>query len=124
MTDVMRAFAEGGPWMWLILLCGLLHGIPVIAQFALIKKVDLTPYLWGGLGCILMIGLLATALGLHFALEAVSYTDPATRAALIAQGVAICLNVMALTVIVTIPGFFTTGIATVLVRKLTPVRSA
>ncbi len=82
----------------------------------------LTPYLWGGLAGILLLGLLASLVGLHVALGAVANVEPAMRAAMIARGVAICFNTSALAVVMTIPGFFLTGIASALVRPLTPVR--
>ncbi len=122
MQDIARAFSEGGPFMLVVLVTGLLHAIPVLAQLALVKKVDLTPYLWGGLAAILALGFAGALWGLSSSLGAMANAPPEMKAMLLARGTSTVLNTSGLTAIITLPGFFLTGIASSLVRHLRPVR--
>jgi hypothetical protein len=123
MTELVRAFSQGGPFMMVILAFGLLHGIPIVIQLFMVKKVDLTPYLWAGLAAVLMLGVLASLLGLSRALSAVAQASPEQMHMLVASGITTAINTSALAVLVTLPGFFLTGIGASLVRTLKPVRT-
>jgi hypothetical protein len=118
----MQMFHEGGWSMYLVLVTGLLHAIPVVVQLAMVKKADFTPYLWGGLAGIALIGLLGALIGLSQGLSAIGWGAPEQTAALIARGIAIALNNGVFTAIIVLPGVFFTGIASSLTRNLTPVR--
>jgi hypothetical protein len=122
MHDIMFAFREGGGFMYIVLAASVLHAIPTIAQLALVKKADLTPYLWGGLAGIGLLGLLGVLLGLYESLRAMGSASPEQQAAVLARGIAISLNVSALTAFLLLPGLLFAGIATCLTRNLTPVR--
>lgn len=122
MDFLIRSIFEGGWTVYLILGCGLLHAVPVIAQLALVKKADLTPYLWGGLAGILLIALMGSLLGIVQSFGALEQAQPEQRAALMARGVAILLANSMWASIIVLPGVLLTGVATCLTRNLTPVR--
>lgn len=123
MQDIARAFSEGGIYMFITLLAGLAHSIPILAQLVLVKKVDLTPYLWAGLAAILLLGAIGSGMGLSMAFAAVEQAQPEQKMALLARGISMCLNNSALAALLALPGFFFTGIASSLVRSLKPVRT-
>jgi drug/metabolite transporter (DMT)-like permease len=122
MQTIARAFAEGGIFMYLILVAGLLHAIPVLAQFIACKKADFSPYLWGGLAGILLLGVLGSVVGMIQAFEAISMVAPEQKAAMMAMGASIALNTTAFSVLMVLPGVFFTGIAASLARNLAPRR--
>jgi hypothetical protein len=122
MTFLARAFSDGGPFMYFITIAAVLHAIPTLVQLFMSKKADFTPYLWGGLAGIALLGVLGCLLGFSQAMMAISSAAPDVQAALMARGIAILLNVSTMTTILLLPGLLFAGIATCLTRNLTPVR--
>ncbi len=116
-------FTEGGIFSWVVLLFGVLHAIPVLAQLGLCRKVDFSGYLWGGIAGILLVGLLGTVIGGVRMFAALAFAAPDERGAMIAMGVSIALLPLILAVILAVPGVFFSGIAATLARNLAP-RSA
>jgi len=122
MMPVARAFSEGGPFMYVILIAAVLHAIPTLVQLFMSRKADFTPYLWGGLAGIALLGALGCMLGFSQAMTAVASAAPDVQAAMMARGIAILINVSILTTLLLLPGLLFAGIATCLTRNLTPVR--
>ena len=122
MEDIARAFSDGGIFMFIILLAGLLHSLPILTQLFLFKKADFTPYLWGGIAAIALLGALGSTMGLYQASAALGQAQPEQRAALLARGISVALNTSMLSAFFVLPGVFFTGIATSLTRNLSPVR--
>ena len=89
MMPIAQAFSEGGPFMIIILLAAVLHAIPTIVQLFTARKADFTPYLWGGLAGIVLLGALGCMLGFSQAMSAVASAPPDMQAMLMAQGFAI-----------------------------------
>ncbi len=123
MQMIVRMFQEGGYFMYLVLAAGLLHAIPVLAQFIACKKSDFSGYLWAGLGGILLAGWLGTMAGGIQAFEALAQAMPEQRGPLMAMGASIALAPTILAVALVIPGAFFTGIAASLARNLAPRRA-
>ncbi len=122
MMPIARAFSEGGPFMFIILIAAILHAIPTLVQLFTAKRADFTPYIWGGLAGIALLGVLGCLLGFSQAMRAVASAAPDVQAAMMARGIAILLNVSTMTTILLLPGLLFAGIATCLTRNLTPVR--
>ena len=122
MMPIAQAFSDGGPFMIIILLAAVLHAIPTLVQLFMAKKVDFTPYIWGGLAGIVLLGALGCMLGFSQAMGAIASAPPDMQASMMARGIAIVLNVSVLTTVLVLPGLLFAGIATCLTRNLTPVR--
>ena len=124
MSVVSRAFTEGGPWMWIILLWGLALYGGVVIQLVRARMVDFSPVLWGGLVVLLALGMLGTAVGLIQAFHHIGaeLTDAAARTQKIALAIAIALNTTTLAGLLAIPGAMATGIASMLARRHALVR--
>ena len=118
MQMMARMFQEGGYFMYLVLIVGFLHAIPVLAQFIACKKADFSGYLWAGLAGILLAGWLGTMIGGIHVFEAIASAHPDQRGSLTAMGMAIALYPTILAVAMAIPGVFFTGIAASLARNL------
>ena len=122
MMFLARAFSDGGPFMYIITLTAVLHAIPTLVQLFMAKKADFTPYIWGGLAGIVLLGVLGCMLGFSQAMQAVAQASPEQQAALMARGIAILINVSIWTTVLVLPGLLFAGIASCLTRNLTPVR--
>ncbi|MFH1434890.1 MAG: MotA/TolQ/ExbB proton channel family protein [Pseudomonadota bacterium] len=95
MQGIARAFAEGGIWMYFILLSGLL-GLAISAlQFILVKKASLWPVIMGSVAGTIMLGVLGTVVGCIQGFGALAHAAPEQRAALMAQAASIALNTTA-----------------------------
>lgn len=124
MSSVAQAFAEGGPFMYLILLAGLGIWAPIVAQMLFARRVDLSPALWASLVGLLLLGVLGSVLGAIQAFAAVAMAAPDMRMALIAKGIAICLNTTALSVVLALPASVGIGIAASVARNLRRPKAA
>ncbi len=123
MQMIARMFQEGGYFMYLVLAVGLLHAIPVLAQFIACKRSDFSGYLWAGLAGILLAGWLGTMFGGLQAFGALEMAAPEQRGPLMAMAASIALYPTILAVALVIPGVFFTGIASSLARNLAPRRA-
>jgi len=117
MAEIAEAFANGGPFMFALVLAGLIHMALVIAQLALSKKIDLMPMVWAGLLGILILGLLGTFTGMMQAFKAVGMASPEQKQALLASAVAIAIITTEFALILAAIGTFFSGLAGVVTRK-------
>jgi drug/metabolite transporter (DMT)-like permease len=108
--------------MIIILVAAILHAVPTLVQLFMARKADFTPYIWGGLAGIVLLGVLGCLLGFSQAMMAIASAPPDVQAAMMARGIAILLNVSILTTVLVLPGLLFAGIASCLTRNLTPVR--
>lgn len=122
MHGIAQLFMEGGWSVYLVVGFSLVHAIVVIVQYAIVKKADITPYLWGGLAGIALIGLLGGLMGFAQGFRAMSSASPDQQAALMAVGMARGLSNGLVTTLMVLPGVIFIGIASCLTRNLTPVR--
>lgn len=123
MQFIARMFVEGGIFMYIVLAAGILHAIPVLAQFIACKKADFSGYLWAGLVGIVLVGWLGTLFGAQMAFSALEWATPEQKAALAARGASIALYPTLLSIMLVIPGVWFTGIAATLARNLAPRRA-
>ena len=120
MSQITHLFSMGGIWMWAILAAGILHMIPIAAQFVWCRKVDFSAYLWGGLAAIVLIGLTGTAVGCIQGFDAIAEAAMLERSEMLVRVLSIALIPTVFAMLVAIPGLFTTGIASSLARNLGP----
>ncbi len=117
MHDLVRGFTDGGPFMFVILLAGVLHAMVVLTQLGLCKKIDLMPLLWAGLLGIALMGMLGTVTGLMMAFRAVGSAPPEMKQSLMASGASIALYTTWFSLVLVAIGGFFTGVAGTVVRK-------
>lgn len=87
-----ETFVAGGLWMYPITLLGVITTIYVILQFKRIETVDYSRLLWALLAAMVMMGALATLIGLTHAWTAIGLKAPLEEipgAVLKAGGIAI-----------------------------------
>ena len=120
MSQITHLFSMGGIWMWAILAAGVLHLIPIVAQFVWCRKADFSAYLWGGLAAIVLIGLTGTAVGCIQGFDALVQAASYERGEMLVRMMSIALIPTVFAMLVAIPGLFTTGIASSLARNLAP----
>jgi len=85
-------FAEGGVFMYIVLLFGLAGLAVGVVQLALARKVDLVPLIVGLVVITIIVGTLGSSVGMIQAFSAVAYADPSQKAAMLAAGISIALN--------------------------------
>jgi len=113
-TDV---FHKGGPFMYVLVLAGMLHFTVVVAQLGLCKKVDLRPLLWSGVIAMALLGFLGTISGQIQAFKAVGAASAEMKQALLASGIAISLYTTAMGLALAAIGAMATGLAASLVAR-------
>jgi len=112
-----QAFADGGPFMFVILLLGIALTALTIVAFVRHKKSDWSPMLWGMLVALLLLGWMGTVMGMIQGFDALAYAAPDQRASLMAQMVAIAINTIALAVIMAFPLSIMIGVASFLAKR-------
>jgi len=118
MVDPVTMFADGGPFMYLIMLAGGAHLIALVIQLVLAKQVDLTPLLWAGVACIILLGMLGSMMGFILAFHAVAKASPETKQTLLAMGMSVSMYTTAASLMVALPSTFFTGIVASVVRTV------
>jgi hypothetical protein len=114
---ITELFAKGGPFMYLLVLAGLLHMLVVVAQLPLCRKVDLRPLLWSGVMAMALIGFLGTISGQIQAFKAVGAASAEMKQSLLASGIAISLYTTAFGLSLAAIGATATGLAATIVAK-------
>jgi len=120
MSQITHLFSMGGIWMWAILAAGVLHLVPIAAQFLWCRRADFSAYLWGGLAAIVLIGLTGTAVGCMQGFDAIVRAATSEQFEMLVRVLSIALIPTVFAMLVVIPGLFTTGIASSLARNLAP----
>lgn len=115
---VFDFFRDGGPFMYVILLAGLVHGAAILLQFVLAKKVDLTPLLWALLLVVFFLGLLGTVSGQVMMFKAVATASPEYKQAMMASGISVSMYTTALALQWMVVGAVGNGLAATVVRNL------
>lgn len=115
--DLTQAFADGGFWMWGVLALGLAHWVTVAYQLVKVESVDVIPFLWGSVGATVLLGLLATLVGLQmgFSYLATLPAEEVRDKLLLIPTIALGTTVLSL--IFAVPGLLGTGIAATMVRR-------
>ncbi len=114
---MVQAFAEGGPFMFLVLLVAVGVLAMTIVQFATLRRMDWSPLLWGLLAALLLTGVLGSALGISQGFGAMAYAAPDQRQMMMATGIAMALNTSTLAVVCALPLSIAIGIAGFLTRR-------
>jgi hypothetical protein len=87
-----RYFIEGGPLMFLGLLVFLGVLTVIILQLVRFRKTNLVPFIVGGIALTLLVGGLATILGISRSFAALGMVAPDQQAAIMAAGIAESIN--------------------------------
>lgn len=95
-----RWFAEGGLFMYLVVLSGLVGIVVVGLQFILVKKAAMWPIVGGSVIGTVMLGMLGTVVGMMQAFSALAQAAPEQKAALLAAGASIAMTTTAFSLIV------------------------
>ncbi|MFO8072969.1 MAG: MotA/TolQ/ExbB proton channel family protein [Polyangia bacterium] len=117
MNGVAGSFAEGGIFMYFVLLLGFGVLLLTIIQLILRNKTDMSPVLWGLLAALVLTGGLGTALGVGEAFRALSYAAPDHRSAMMAAGISMALNTTTLALILALPLSVLIGVASFLTKR-------
>jgi hypothetical protein len=89
-------FQEGGPLMFVGVLVFLGVLTVIILQLALARRKNLIPFIVGGIALTLLVGGLATILGLARSFSAMGMVAPDQRSAIMAMGIAESINNLSL----------------------------
>jgi hypothetical protein len=107
-------FSEGGFFMYVIVLVGLVHAATLIVQAVRVKKLNLIPMLWALMICTFLIGCLGTVSGLVMCFQAVAKASAETKQTLLANGISVAMYTTAGGLMVaTLQAFFNGIIASV-----------
>jgi len=117
MQGVAMMFAEGGPFMFLILLFGIAALALTIVQLARTRKADWSPLLWGLLAGLLACGALGSVLGMTQGFRALEMVAPDQREALMARAISMALNTTTLSLLFALPLSFLIGLASFLAKR-------
>jgi hypothetical protein len=117
MNGVAGSFAEGGIFMYFVLLLGFGVLVMTIIQLILRNKTDMSPILWGLLAALVATGVLGTALGVGEAFRALSDAPPDHRSAMMAAGISMALNTATLALILSLPLSVLIGVASFLAKR-------
>jgi hypothetical protein len=118
MIDPVVMFVEGGPFMFLILLSGLLHLVILVAQVALRKYADLLPLLLAATICTVLCGMLGSIMGFILTFQAMAMASAETKMALMANGVSVSMFTTTAALMVALPETFFTGVVASMVRTI------
>ena len=110
-------FSDGGYFMYLILVLGIVLYGGVVAQFVLAKKKDFSPILWGGLVTLFGLGLLATVVGMIQGMGTVPKAEAVAVAGRMSKVLAIAPIPTALATIMSLPAAVAIGIAAAKARR-------
>jgi hypothetical protein len=114
---MVQAFAEGGPFMFLVLLAAVAVLAMTIVQFATLRRTDWSPLLWGLLAALLLTGVLGSVLGLSQGFGAVAYAAPEQKSMLMAMALSMALHTSTLAVGCALPLSILIGVASFLARR-------
>jgi hypothetical protein len=117
MQGIAQAFADGGPFMFVILLLGLGLVAMTIVQFVRVSRTNLVPLLWGLLVALLLTGALGTVMGVAQGFDALASAAPEARASMMAMVIAIAINTSALALLFAVPLSIAIGLASFLVKR-------
>jgi hypothetical protein len=92
----LKAFAEGGFIMWLVLLAGLGTTAACVLQLAMLRRINLIPVINWGITGTFFLGALGMILGMIQAYESIGGASPEERAVLLSKGIAVSMNPLAL----------------------------
>ncbi len=115
--DLGQTFADGGAWMWLVLVLGLCHWATLAYQLARPTSANLIPFLWGVLASTVLLGVLGSVVGLHFGIVHVAGLEPAEFARTLLRVAPIALTTTILALVFAVPGALMTGVAATLQQR-------
>lgn len=97
--SVLRMLSEGGVFVYLVILAGLVGIVVDFIQFILVKKVSLWPMVAGSVAGTLLLGLMGGLTGVIDGLSMLQSAMPEQRAALMARGVSMAHSVLVVSVL-------------------------
>ena len=106
-SDVLK---DGGPFMYLILLSGLLHLVILVAQVALRKYANLLPLLLAATICTVLCEMLGSVMGFSLTFQAMAMASAETKMALMANGISVSIITTSAALMVALPETFFTGV--------------
>ena len=116
MDFILNFFRQGGPFMYILVMAGVLHLVLCgLTAFTGVGK-KLTPLLILHLAALPMIGLLGTVQGLVMAFAAVAVANPEYKMQMMANGISISLYTLALACFLSVLFVWPTGLAIALRR--------
>ena len=110
MVSPITMFSDGGFFMYVLVLVGLVHAATLIVQAVRVKKLNLIPLLWGLMICTVLIGCLGSVMGLVMCFQAVAKASPEVKQTLLANGMSVAMYTTAGGLIVAILQAFSNGI--------------
>jgi hypothetical protein len=110
MVSPITMVSEGGFFMYVLLLVGLVHAATLIVQAVRVKKLNLIPLLWALMICTFLIGCLGSVMGLVMCFQAVARAAPEMKQTLLASGISVAMYTTAGGLIVAILQAFLNGI--------------
>jgi hypothetical protein len=112
--SVLRMLSEGGVFVYLVIVSGLVGIVVDFIQFVLIRKVSLWPMVAGAAVGTLLLGLMGGLTGIINGLSMLDMAVPEQRAALVARGVSMAHSVLVVSVLLAgIQAFFGTVAVTI-----------
>jgi hypothetical protein len=87
----LKVFAEGGFFMWLVLLAGLGTTAACVLQLAMLRRINLIPVINWGITGTFFLGALGMTLGLIQAFEPIGGASPEERSVLLSKGIAVSM---------------------------------
>ena len=110
MVSPITMFIEGGFFMYVLVLVGLVHAATLIVQVVMVKKLNLIPMLWALMICTFLIGCLGSVMGLVMTFQAVAKASAEMKQTLMAAGLSVAMYTTAGGLIVAIFQAFFNGI--------------
>ena len=112
--NVLRMLSEGGVFVYLVILAGLVGIVVDFIQFILLRKVSLWPMVAGSVAGTLLLGLMGGLTGVIDGLSMLHSAMPEQRAALMARGVSMAHSVLVVSVLLAgVQAFFGTVAVTI-----------
>ncbi len=124
MVSPVTMFVEGGFFVYVILLVGVVHAATLIAQAVQVKKIDLIPLLWALMICTVLIGFLGSLTGLIMAFQAVARASAEMKQTLLAHGISVAMYTTTMGLMVAIPQAFFNGIMASVLRTANKSKNA
>ena len=109
MMDPAIILRDGGYFMYVILLTGVVHFAVLALQVARRRTMNLVPLLWALVICTVLLGFLGSVMGLIMAFQAVAKAAPEVKQTLLAAGMSIAMYTTSGALLVAIPQTFFTG---------------
>ena len=113
-------FAEGGVFMYIVLLFGFAGLAVSVVQLALARSIDMVPLIVGMVVLTIIVGMLGSALGMTQAFSAVASASPEYKSMMLAQGISIALNTTTLALLMAALQTLLGAIAATLRRNAKP----